>query len=113
MHATDGRCILEFKRAGVWKVRVVVCGYEEDKVYLDGEGFDYTANMCEISTVRNLLFAPRENTYAGKADGPADANNLSSNGTAKNDPIVIGQADVRTAHLQANRFGPDKPRRYL
>ena len=41
---TGGRCILEFKCTGAWKVRVVVRGYEEDNVYLDGEGFDYAAN---------------------------------------------------------------------
>ena len=44
--ATGGRCILEFKRTGVWKVRVVVRGYEEDKVYLDGEGFDYAGTSA-------------------------------------------------------------------
>ena len=87
--ATGGRCILEFKRTGVWKVRVVVRGYEEDKVYLDGEGFDYAANVCEISAVRNLLFEPRESPYTGKTDGPADGNNDNGDNIANNDPIVI------------------------
>ena len=101
--ATGGRCILEFKRTGVWKVRVVVCGYEENKVYLDGEGFDYAANMCEISGVQNLLFEPRESPYTGKTDRAADANEDNGNTTTNNDPIVIGQADVRTAYLQSDR----------
>ena len=107
--ATGGRCILEFKCTGVWKVRVVVRGYEEDNVYLDGEGFDYAANVFEISAVQNLLFEPCESLYAGNTDSPADANNPNGNSTSKNDPIVIGPADVRTAYLQADRFGPDEP----
>ena len=84
--ATGGRCILEFKRTGVWKVRVVVRGYEEDKVYLDGEGFDYAANVCEISAVRNLLFEPRESPYTGKTDGPADGNNDNGDNTRQQRP---------------------------
>ena len=66
--ATGGRCILEFKRTGAWKVRVVVRGYKEDKVYLDGEGFDYAANVCEIGAVRNLLFEPRDSPYGAKSN---------------------------------------------
>ena len=58
--ATSGRCILEFKRVGTWKCRVVVRGYEEDKVALDGPDFIYAANVCELASVRNLLFTPRE-----------------------------------------------------
>ena len=61
---TGGRCILEFKRMGVWKVRVVVRGYKEDKVYLDGKRFDYATNVCEIGAGRNLLFEPHESLPA-------------------------------------------------
>ena len=62
-HATSGRCLLEFKRVGVWKCRVVVRGCCENKIFLDGPGFDYAANVCELVSVRNLLFAPRNNPY--------------------------------------------------
>ena len=77
---------------------------------LGRRGFDYAANVCEISAVRNLLFEPRESPYTGKTDGPADGNNDNGDNTANSDPIVIGQADVRTAYLQSDRFGPDEPR---
>ena len=111
--AMVGRCILKFKRTGVRKVRGVVHGYKEDKVYLDSEGFDYAANVCEISAVRNLPFEPCEGPYTGKTDGSADANNDNGNNTTNSDPIVIGQADVRTAYLQSDRFGPDELCCYL
>ena len=85
---TGGRCILEFKRTGVWKVRVVMSGYEEDKVYLDGEGFDYAANVWEIRAVRNLLFEPRESPYGPKSGKSDDESDCSNNAAPDSDPIV-------------------------
>ena len=107
------RCILEFKCTGMWKVRVVVRGYEEDKVYLDSEGFNYAANVCEIVAARNLLFEPCESLYSTKSSKSDDESDCINNAAPNSNPIIIGQADVRTAYLQADRFGPDKPRHYL
>ena len=92
--ATSGRCLLEFKRVGIWKCRVVVRGCCKDRVYLDGAGFDYAANVCELASVRNMLFTPRNNPHGADAD---------------DDPIVCAQADIATAYLQSDFYGPDEP----
>ena len=52
---------------GCFKVRTVVQGFKENKLYLDGPDYDYAANVCELAAVRNLLFEPRKSPY--KADG--------------------------------------------
>ena len=44
--ATQCRFILEFKRTGIWKVRMVVQGFREDKLALDGFGFNYSSNVA-------------------------------------------------------------------
>ena len=93
----------------MWKCRVVVCGCCENKVFLDGPGFDYAANVCELASVRNLLFVPHSNPYAS-GDSEADATETSD---ANTDPIVIAQVDVATAYLQSEMYGPNEPRRYL
>ena len=112
--AMGGRCILKFKCMGVWKVRVVVVhGYEEDKVYLDGEGFDYTTNMCEIRAVRNLLFEPHDSPYSPKSSKTNDKSKGIDNAAPDSDPIIIRQADVRTAYLQSDHFRLDKLKCYL
>ena len=77
---------------------MVVQGFKENKLFLDGPDFDYAANVCELAAVRNLLFAPRVDP-----DGP----------DAGEDPEVIAQCDVATAYLQADMFGPADPPRYL
>ena len=70
---TGGRCILEFKRTGVWKVMTVVGGYKENKVYLDGEGFDYTANvdLRDRGSQERALRSPRE-PKTGKPEDESD-----------------------------------------
>jgi len=101
-YATGGRCLLEFKRVGCFKVRTVVQGFKENKLYLDGPDYDYAANVCELAAVRNLLFEPRESPY-------------NSDGTARlsDDDEVIATCDVATAYLQADMFKPTDPARYL
>ena len=96
--ATKGRMILEFKRVGIWKARVVVRGDTEDRERLDGPDFVYAANVCEFSGVRNMLFDPRPNPHKqGK----------------NSDPTVIASADIAVAYTQADYFGPQEPKRYL
>ena len=101
-YATGGRCLLEFKRVGCFKVRTVVQGFKENKLYLDGPDYDYAANVCELAVVRNLLFEPRESPY-------------NDDGTARlsDDDEVIATCDVATAYLQADMFKPTDPARYL
>lgn len=100
--ATKGRAILEFKRVGVWKVRVVICGHLEDRVRLDGPNYNYAANVCEFAAVRNLLFAPRQ-----------DPSKLSKKHGKGNDADIIASCDKAVAYTQADMFGPTEPHRYL
>ena len=87
--ATNCRELLEFKRTGVWKARVVVQGFREDKELLDGPDFIYSSHVVGLSAVRRLLLTPLQN-------GEATA-----------------QVDISTAFLQSNMFEPGSPARYL
>ena len=85
------RFILEFKRTGIWKVRTVVQGFRENKVALDGFGFNYSSNVAGLTAIRNALLSPV----------PADGS------------VAVGSIDIATAFLQSDRFGPEEPTRYL
>jgi hypothetical protein len=89
--ATQCRFILEFKRTGIWKVRMVVQGFREDKLALDGFGFNYSSNVAGLTAIRNALLSPL----------PADGSQ------------AVGSIDIATAFLQSDRFGPEEPPRYL
>ena len=102
--ATSGRCLLEFKQVGMWKCRVVVRRCCENKVFLDSAGFDYAANVCELVSIRNLLFAPCSNPYVS-GDSGADTTEASNTDT---DPIVIAQIDAATAYLQSEMYSPNE-----
>ena len=87
--ATPCRALLEFKRQGVWKVRVVVQGFHEDKVALDGPDYNYASDVVGLATVRAMMLGPR-------TEGDA-----------------LGQMDIATAFLQSDMFGKEEPPRYL
>ena len=87
--ATNCRELLEFKRSGVWKARVVIQGFREDKLALDGADFVYSSNVVGLSAVRRAIMSPLPPGY------------------------TIGQVDVATAFLQADMFPPDATPRYL
>ena len=87
--ATLCRALLEFKRTGVWKGRVVVRGDTEDKVALDGPEFNYASDVVGMAAIRTMLLGPRH------ADD------------------VIAQVDISTAFLQSDMFAADAPPRYL
>ena len=87
--ATLCRALLEFKRTGVWKGRVVVRGDTEDKVALDGPEFNYASDVVGMTAIRTMLLGPR------RADD------------------VIAQVDISTAFLQSDMFAADAPPRYL
>ena len=87
--ATGARELLEFKRSGVFKARVVVQGFKEARELLDGENFDYASNVISLTAIRQMFMRPLE------------------------EGEMIAQVDVATAFLQATPFGPDEAPRYL
>ena len=92
------RALLEFKQVGVWKCRVIVHGCCEDRVALDGPGFDYAANVCKITSVQSILFQPCKDPSLVSDDA---------------DAVVVASADIATAFLQSYKFGPEKLKHYL
>ena len=110
--ATDTTVLLDWKRTGIYKVRVCVRGDTEDSEKLDGEGFDYSSNVCEIGGIRNLVFHPRKNPFThvdenGRKCRPPRGSKewLEQDG--------ISSADVSVAYSQAHAFGPEEAPRYL
>ena len=87
--ATNCRELLEFKRSGVWKARVVVQGFRESKELLDGPDFIYSSNVVGLSSVRRILLTKCPSRHA------------------------IAQVDISTAFLQSDMFPPGSPARYL
>ena len=93
---TPCRVLLDFKRDGTWKCRVVTRGDLEDKVALDGPDFHYYSNVSRMSTVRcAALRAGRDTPRPGRAGGR-----------------IISSCDVSNAFLQTTPF-PDTDRRFL
>ena len=83
--ATQCRFILEFKRTGVWKVRMVIQGFRENKLALDGPGFNYASNVASMTGVRCAVLAPMDES------------------------IALASIDIATAFLQSDRFRDDEP----
>jgi hypothetical protein len=93
---TPCRVLLDFKRDGTWKCRVVTRGDLEDKVALDGPDFHYYSNVSRQSTVRLAALradrdAPRDNRTGGRN---------------------ISTCDIANAFLQTTPF-PETERRFL
>ena len=86
---TTCRALLEWKRQGLWKVRVVIQGHKENRVALDGPDFQYASDVVGLTAIRALFLSPLK---AGE---------------------VIGQCDISTAFLQSDLFPEDAPPRYL
>ena len=80
---------MEYKRSGVWKERVVIQGFKEDKEELDGPGFIYSSNVVGLAAVRRAMLGGRRPGYSTM------------------------QVDISTAFLQSDLFSPDDPPRYL
>ena len=78
---------------GCFKVCTVVQGFKENKLYLDGPDFNYTANICELAAVQNLLFEPHNSLH-----------NNDSTPHPANDNEMIAMCDVATAYLQTDMF---------
>ena len=93
---TPCRVLLDFKRDGTWKCRVVTRGDLEDKVALDGPDFHYYSNVSRMSTVRcAALRAGRDTPRPGRTGGR-----------------VISTCDIANAFLQTTPF-PESERRFL
>ena len=93
---TPCRVLLDFKRDGTWKCRVVTRGDLEDKVALDGPDFHYYSNVSRMSTVRcTALRAGRDMPRPGRTGGR-----------------VLSSCDIANAFLQTTPF-PENERRFL
>ena len=86
---TTCRALLEWKRQGLWKCRVVIQGHKENKLALDGPAFECTSDVVGLTAIRALFLKPLQKGEA------------------------IGQLDILTAFLQSDMFGADVPPRYL
>jgi hypothetical protein len=92
---TPCRVLLDFKRDGTWKCRVVTRGDLEDKAALDGPDFHYYSNVSRMSTVRcATLRANRDTLRHGRTGGR-----------------VISTCDIANAFLQTTPF-PEHERRF-
>jgi hypothetical protein len=93
---TPCRVLLDFKRDGTWKCRVVTRGDLEDKVALDGPDFHYYSNVSRVSTVRcAVLRADRDTPRHGRTGGR-----------------ITSSCDIANAFLQTTPF-PETDRRFL
>ena len=55
---TTCRALLEWKRQGLWKVRIVIQGHKENRVALDGPDFDYASDVVGLTAIRALFMKP-------------------------------------------------------
>ena len=87
---------MEFKRVGVWKVRMVVQGFRDDCLALDGADFKYTSDVAGLTAIRNVVFDPiRRN-----ADGSLQ-------------DVALSSTDIAYAYLQSDLFPAICPPGYL
>ena len=54
--AINARLLLDVKRDGTWKARLVKQGFREDKATADGPDFNYYAHVAKLLTVRSSIF---------------------------------------------------------
>ena len=88
--------LLDRKRTGELKARIVVRGDLENKIYTDGQGFNYSSTTAAWPGIRALVFqSGRHVLKAGQTEA------------AK---LKISIRDVCNAYCQSNRFGDDVER---
>ena len=67
---TTCRALLEWKRQGLWKCRVVIQGHKENKLALDGPDFEYASDVVGLTAIRALFLKPLQKGFViGGADG--------------------------------------------
>ncbi len=84
--ATKCRMLLDIKRDGSYKCRVVVQGFLQDKVRVDGSDFLYSSSVARFSLVRAVLLQPDRGDK------------------------MFSSIDISQAFLQSDEFPPDKVR---
>ena len=57
--AISGRALLDIKRNGTFKCRIVKQGFKEDKKSADGPEYNYYAHTARFDTVRSAIFRTR------------------------------------------------------
>ena len=60
--AINARLLLDIKRDGTWKARLVKQGFREDKATADGPDFNYYAHVAKLLTVRSAIFRANRGT---------------------------------------------------
>ena len=86
--AITARVLLDVKRSGIWKARIVKHGFKENKAFADGPDFNYHAHVAKLAAIRATIFRPNRDTRR------------------------MAIKDVRTAFQQSNHF-PDSVRKYM
>ena len=86
--STTARELLDIKRSGEYKARIVKQGFKENKTMADGPNFNYYSHVARLSTVRMAILRPDRK---GRS---------------------IAMKDVSTAFLQSHKF-PDGMHKYL
>ena len=76
---TNCRLILEFKRVGGWELRLVIQGFHEDCLALDGADLKYSPDVAGLTAIRNVILDP----IPSKADDTLRGVNLSNNKAAR------------------------------
>lgn len=92
--ATCCRALLDLRRDNSLKARIVIQGFREHKVELDGAGFQYNSNVPHMTSMRMFILQPRR----GKK-GPKQK--------------VLSIRDVMQAFLQSNPFPKHLKKRYI
>ena len=87
--ATWTMLLLEIKRSGRWKARLVIRGDLQDAEAINGPDFQYNSHVADLAAVRAGFLAP---------------------GRQCDTVLTI---DLDNAYCQADRFSPDDPPRYL
>lgn len=60
--AITARVLLDRKRSGIWKARIVKHGFKENKAIADGPDFNYHAHVAKLTSIRAAVFRPNRGT---------------------------------------------------
>ena len=95
-NTTPTRVLLDVKRNGEFKARIVVRGDKENKEAVDGKGFLYYAVTADLTLIRMMLLQPGRHAL--------------KSGQTVDDYLETASVDIRAAFCQSNRFNDDVPR---
>ena len=93
---TSTRVLLDVKRNGEFKARIVVRGDKENKEAVDGKDFRYYAVTADLTLVRMMLLQPGRHALKP--------------GQTAADCLETAAVDIKAAFCQSNRFNDDIPR---